>query len=90
MLHIRFIDERRNRNRRFSFDVDGGLEYAVRRTVSPLTPFSNFMQAIEVREGGDYHTKIFCPFGTVINLMRADEHAELYKRLTLLFPMLED
>lgn len=85
MLHIRSIDE--HRTRRLAFDVDGGLEYAVRRTVSPLTPFSGFMQAIEVR---DYHTKIFCPFGTVLNTLRGNEHAEIYKRLTLLFPMLED
>lgn len=90
MLHIRFIDERHNRNRRIKFDLDGGLEYAVRRTVSPFTPFADFMQAIEVREGGDYHTKIFCPFGTVLNLMRGDEHDAICKRLTLLFPALED
>ncbi len=87
MLHIRFIDEHRTRTRRFAFDLDAGLEYAVRRTVSPFTPFSGFMQAIEVR---DYHTKIFCPFGTVLNTLRGDEHDAICKRLTLLFPALED
>jgi hypothetical protein len=85
MLHIRFIDE--HPKRRLAFDIDGGLEYATRRTLSPLTVWHDHVQAVEVCDGT---AKLYCPSGSVLQVLKNGEQRELRKRLTLLFPMLED
>jgi hypothetical protein len=85
MLHIRLVEN--YRKRRLAFDVEGALEYATRRIISPVTLFADLAGAIEIRPG---RATLYSSSGGIIEDLHNDNLTELRKRLTLLFPSLEE